>query len=304
LRKTDQYIFRLFLAITLILSLELNGQPFSDIIAFNSQHFFSNYKDSSNNPLYTQNLFLNLLIPKKFGNEHVFLVRLNAEKLSVNRYGSPGYSEQVFSLSLPFGCVLSSYSKKWKYTGIFVPKINSDFKDNLSHDIQYGAIGIVTRVVHENLQIKGGLYYNRECFGNFFMPLLGVDWKINDKLRLYGILPSNYRMECKISPKWNTGIGFRSFQRSFRLNKTRGNDFLWVRENQLKLYLEGFIAKNLLITVDGYRSINYKFSRNDYVHIRQVKNGTPAFDPFKDNFGFTIGFAYRIENSKKKRELK
>jgi hypothetical protein len=287
-----------------LFSLKVCAQPFADLLAFNSQNFFSNYSDGSKNPLYVQDNFLNLFIPKKFGNDHVFLLRLNAEKLSINRTGSNSSSQQLYSLSLPIGFLFTSPNKKWKYTGVLIPKINSDYKDNLSHDYQLGGIGLVTRVFNENLQVRAGVYYNREFFGNFFLPLVGVDWKINDRFQIYGTMPSNYRIEYKVSRRWNTGLGFRSFTRSFRLNNYYGNDFIWVKESQVKIYLEGFVFKNLLLTLDVYRSIGYQLPRNDYYEPRLEKPGIPALQPFKDSFGFTIGFAYRILTAQNKKEVK
>jgi hypothetical protein len=276
----------------------VRAQPFVDVLAFSSQHFFSEYKDSTRDPLYVQDNFLNVFIPKKFGNDHVFLLRLNSERLLVSRKGSPGSSQQLYSVSLPLGCVLSSQNKRWKYTAILIPKINSDFKDDLGYDFQLGGIGLITRVVREDFQVRAGLYYNREFFGNFFMPLVGVDWKINNRFQVYGTMPSNYRVEYKLSSAWNTGFGFRSFQRSFRLNGTYGNDLVWVRENQVKAYVEGFIFKNLVLTVDVFRSIGYRLPRADYDSPRRENPGIPVFQPFSDNFGFTLGFAYRILKAK------
>ncbi len=208
--------------------------------------------------------------------------------------GSPGYSQQLYALSLPIGLQLSSKNKKWKYTGVFIPKLSSDFNDNLSNDYQFGGIGLLTRVYRDDLQIKLGLYYNREFFGNFFMPLVGADWKINRRWQMYGTLPSNFRAEYKLSSLWACGVGFRSFQRSYRLCNSNQNDFVWIKENQLKLYLEGFLIKNLVFTMDVYRTINYSFPRNDRYAVKKQKEGTPALQACKDNFGFTLGFSYRL----------
>ncbi|MES2567754.1 MAG: DUF6268 family outer membrane beta-barrel protein [Bacteroidota bacterium] len=274
------------------------AQPFVDIVALNTQNFFSNYKDSSQSPVYIQDNFLNLFIPKKFGKGHVFLLRFNSEQLTINRAGQPTGIFQLYSFSIPIGLQLVSKNQKWKYTGIIIPKINSDLRDDVKNDFQLGGIGLVARVFNENLQVKFGLYYNREFFGNFFMPLAGVDWKINSRFQMYGTLPSNFRMEFKLSQKWNTGLGFRSFTRSFRLSENYNNDFIWVRENQAKVYVEGFILKNVIATFDVYRSIGYRLPRNDFYNHGIEKITNPIFANFNDNFGFTIGFAYRILTKK------
>ncbi len=278
----------------LLLNSLIQAQQFVDIINYNNQNFFSRYNDSSNSPVYIQDHLLNLFVPKKFKNDNVLIVRINSENVAVNREGPSPLKENLFSISLPIGFVYVSPGKKWKYTGIFIPKVNSDLRDDLGNDFQYGGILLFTRVYHSNLQVKFGMYYNREFWGNFFLPLVGVDWKINDRFQMYGVMPSNFRFEYKVSKNWNTGLGWRAFQRSFRLSADLNNDFIWVRENQLKAYFEGFVYKNLLLTVDVYRSITYELSRNDYQDVNLKKGGLSTFAPFENNIGFTFGFAYRI----------
>ena len=283
-----------YIILTLFIStLCVNAQPFVDIISFNSQHFISNYSDSSKNKLYIQDNFLSVFIPKKFKNENVFLFRINTEQLTVNRYDALQSKYQFYSLSAPIGVQLFSKNKQWKYVGIVIPKINSDFKDDLHNDFQLGGIALVSKIFNPHLEIKAGLYYNKEFFGNFFLPLAGIDWKINERYRMYGTLPSNFRFEIKLSSKWSAGIGFRAFTRSFRLSQNYNNNFVRINENQLKLYAEGFIFKNVALTVDVYQSISYRLMQKDNINTT-LDVPSALFAPYKNNIGFTVGLAYRI----------
>jgi hypothetical protein len=291
MRVITGYCFVFFL-----MGVQLKAQPFVDLISYNNQNFFSHYNDSANSPVYIRDNLLNLFVPFKFKNDNVLIIRVNSEKAVVIREGPTPWTENLFSLSLPVGFMYVSPGKKWKYTGIFIPKINSDFRDDLGNDFQYGGIALVTHVYRSNMQIKFGMYYNREFWGNFFLPLAGLDWQINDRWQMYGVMPSNFRVEYRVSKNWNTGVGWRSFQRSFRLSENFNNDFIWVKENQVKAYFEGFVYKNLLLTLDVYRSITYELSRNDYSDVNLKKSGLSTFEPFQNNMGFTIGFAYRILN--------
>lgn len=288
--KLRNYYLFFLIFISLV---SIKAQPFVDILQYNSQHFFSNYSDSTKNPLYIQDNFFNVFVPKKFKNGNVLLLRLNTEQLTVKRFGSIYSQYNLYTIAAPIGFQFLSKNQKWKYIGIGIPKINSDFKDDLSHDFQFGGIGLVSHVFNPNLELKVGLYYNREFFGNFFLPLLGVDCKVSDRFRMYGTLPSNFRAEFKLSNKWNTGLGFRAFTRSFRLSQNLNNDFVRIRENQIKLYIEGLILKNVALTLDVYQSIGYRILQMDNVN---PKTEVPNFvySPFKDNIGFTVGVAYRI----------
>jgi hypothetical protein len=276
----------------LLFTFRVFAQPNIDLVSFNSQYFASTYSDSTKNRFATQDNFLSIFLPVKFGTGHVFTIRLNAEELLVSRDFSTGYS--LYSIGLPLGLQLQSKNAKWKYAGIFIPKINSDLADNLDYDLQFGGIGLVTRVFNEKLQVRGGLYYNSDYWGNFFMPLFGVDWKVNDKFRMYGTLPGNYRFEFTLGKKFYTGIGFRSAQRSFRLQKQFNDDFVRVKENQLKFFFEGFVFKKIILGFDIYRSINYSLISYDYFQTKTPTNRPILFSKTKDNFGCTINLAYRI----------
>jgi len=284
----------LFILPGLLFPLTSFAQPNIDIISFNSQHFVSNYSDSTKNKLYTQDNFFSAFAPVKFGNGHVFTIRLNAEQLTITRTSMVTQKYNLYSLGLPIGLQMQSKNEKWKYTGIIIPKINSDFADNLNYDFQLGGIGLVTRVFNENLQVRGGLYYNREYWGDFLMPLFGIDWKVNDRFRMYGTLPGNYRFEYKLGKKYYTGIGFRSAQRSFRLQKLYNDDFVRVKENQLKFFFEGFVFKKIVLGFDIYQSINYNLISYDYFETKTATNRPVLFSKSKDGFGATVNLSYRI----------
>lgn len=283
-----------FILYFFILSLGAWSQPNVDIISFNSQHFISNYSDSTKNKFNTQDHFLSFFIPKQFGKANVLMIRLHAEQLTVTRTSTVSQSYNLYSLGLPIGLQLQSRNEKWKYTGIVIPKINSDLVDNTNYDFQLGGIGLVSRVFSKDLQVRAGLYYNTEYWGHFFMPLFGVDWKLNDKFRMYGTLPGNYRFEFKLGQKIYTGIGFRSAQRSFRLQKKYNDDFVRVRENQLKFFFEGFVFGKVLLGFDVYRSLNYNLISYDYFNTKTATCRPILFSKTKDAYGLTINLAYRI----------
>ena len=264
-----------------------------DIVSFSSQHFLSKL-DSAGNKIYIQDNFLNFFAPINFGKGNVLLLRLNTERLSVSTYDSVRTTKALYSIATPFGLQLASKSQLWKYTTVIIPKLNTDFNGKLDQDFQLGAYFIVTRIVNKDLTLRLGIYYNKECFGDFWLPLVGADWKINDKVQVYGTLPSSLRVEYKLNKHWNIGLNFRAFLRSYRLNANNANDYIWARENQIKFYLERFIYKNIVFSVDIFRSLTYSLSKYESRIQKDDKPEVPIPDRFAKNYGITIGFAYRI----------
>jgi hypothetical protein len=127
-----------------------------------------------------------------------------------------------------------------------IPKLAGE--GNLAFDerAQFGVYWLSQYAFSDSLRVKMGLYVNKEFFGFMYVPLLGVDWKINDRWSLYGTLPNSFRCSFAIKPNTcNTGIGFKSLVRSFRSN--RADQFVRYNEIQLKYFIEWMVLKKWVL---------------------------------------------------------
>jgi hypothetical protein len=289
-----KYLF--FVCSISLLTFNSFSQPFADILSANCQTFTSSYSDSAiGQKNKTDDYFLNFFLPKVFKNGNTLLVRLNGETMNSTISSDSSYSRQLSAVSLPVGFKLVSKNKKWETIVIGVPKIASDFRDQTDmYDWQFGGIFLEQFVKSDHLKFKLGLYYNREAFGNFFMPLVGVDWKINDRLNLYGILPSNYRFEINIiKNRLYTGLCYKAATRSFSLSHKDQHSYVRYDEQQVKLFLECFIYKKILMFAD----FGYSVGKNPLAYYRNTSDidyRQTVFTPLKSYPVFNIGLAYRV----------
>jgi hypothetical protein len=280
------------------------AQPFADVLSANCQTYTSTYVDSAaGQKNKTDDYFLNFFLPKVFKNGNTLLVRLNSETMNSTISPDSSYSYRLSSVSLPLGFKFVTKNKKWETIIIGVPKIASDFRDKIDgYDWQFGGIFLEQFVPNEKLKIKLGLYYNTEAFGNFFMPLVGVDWKINKRMNLYGILPSNYRFEVNIiKDKLYAGLCYKAATRSFRLSKASNYDYVRYDEQQVKLFLECFVYKKILVFADA----GYSVGKNPlayYYNTDKVNYDHPVYTPLKSYPVFNFGIAYRVRLDLEKKE--
>lgn len=290
LKRKYFFIFCFFLLCTSAFS-----QPFVDIVNATAQSFSSTYKDSLKSKNKTNNYFLNLFFPKEFKNGNTLLVRLNSEWLNSHYSNSnASYASDLYALSMPVGMQFLTKNKKWKILTMGIAKFSSDFKDLTNKDFQPGGIFLLTYVKSEKLKFKAGVYYNKEFFGNFFVPLVGVDWKATERLQFYGILPSNYRIEYKLNSKFYTGINFKSYTRSYRLSDKKKNDFVRNNENQLKLFVDYYFAKNLVAFAECGFTLGYTILLYEEKNTKDEIHYNPVYSSFTDNIFFGGGVAYRI----------
>lgn len=233
---------RILLAALLCFHLDSNAQYFVDIFSFNRQSY-----NVPSGPL-TSDLFVNAFIPKVLKNGNTFFVRAHYEKLEMR---NDSLSSAYSSITLPIGMQVQLKNPKVKFTGLIIPKIaGADLGAAFSDVFQIGAYSLFTVTESEKFRYKFGLYYNREFFGNFFIPLVGIDWKVSDRFTIYGTLPNSMKFSYAVAPsRVNTGIAFRSMTRSFRGEDL--NTFVRYNELQFKAFFDFYITKKNVIFVEG-----------------------------------------------------
>ncbi len=269
------------------------AQPFADIVSFSYQTFSTTYKNDIHAKNKTDDYFLNFFLPKEFKNGNVLLIRLNTESIHSSLISSRDYT--LSSISLPLGFQLVTKNKKWKTVVMAVPKLASDFHDKIDEaDFQMGGIFLQNYIYNDRLKFKAGLYYNREAFGNFFVPLVAVDWQATERINFYGIIPTSYKMEFNLIPnKLYSGFNFKSFTRSFRLSQSQHHDYVRYDEMQLKLFLDYFLYKKILL----FGEAGYVIGKSPLQYTVNTKNSTEnnqVYAPLKKGFIFNFGLAYRL----------
>jgi len=268
----------------IILSLSVEAQYFVDIFSFNRQSY------NVPNGAQTNDLFVNAFIPKVFKSGNTFFVRAHYEKLDLKK---DSLSATYSSITMPLGMQVQLKNPKWKFTGLVIPKIASaDLSASFSDIFQIGVYSLFTVTESEKFRYKFGLYYNREFFGNFFVPLVGVDWKVNDRFSVFGTLPQSFKASYSIVPsRLNAGLAFRSMTRSFRGEDN--NTFVRYNELQVKAFADFYITPKNVVFVEG----GYFFGKTPLLYNNSdVKKALPS-DLLKEGKFFPLlnaGWALRF----------
>lgn len=225
-----------------LLSMSADAQYFVDIFSFNRQAY--NIPSGAQ----TSDLFVNAFIPKVLKNGNTVFVRAHYEKLSMQR---DSLSADYSSITLPIGIQVQLKNPKVKFSGLIVPRIGAaDLGASFSDIFQIGMFSLFTVTESDKFRYKFGLYYNRDFFGNFFVPLVGIDWKASERFSLYGTLPNSLKASYTIVPsRINVGLAFRSLTRSFRGEDV--NTFVRYNELQFKTFFDFYITKKNVVFVEG-----------------------------------------------------
>jgi hypothetical protein len=137
-------------------------------------------------------------------------------------------------------------------------------------DWQLGGAFTFQRVKSASLTWKFGAYANADAFGLFALPLLGIDWRINAKSNLFGMLPGNFTYERKSTHWLRWGGYYRAITTSFG---TRDGDFRRVDENTVGLFADLYFMKHMALRIE-----------TGHTALSQYQGGSldPLYPPYGD----------------------
>jgi hypothetical protein len=197
-------------------------------------------------------------------------------------------SPQVFhnfhyGLVLPVSLVTPISHSNWSLLTMGIVRMN-DAVINKSGEWQFGGALIASYKKSAKLIYKLGVYVNGDFFGLFVMPLVGIDWQINDKENLFGVLPAQLTYEYKLSKRFYGGAVFRTFTNSYH---DSGDNYMRIDENQIGVFFDTYMSKNILLNLEAGHSVLRKIRTGSHYEINNLWNN-------QDNFYIKFMVAYRF----------
>jgi len=171
------------------------------------------------------------------------------ESWNIDSAGKENIVPRVQSIAFPIGFILPTKNPKWTVNILPVIRWNGEklFQKN---SFQLGGAAFATRQVKPGKNIRFGVYMNSEFFGLFVMPLIGADWRIDDRNYIFGLLPGRLSYEHKWNEKLYGGATFRALTNSYLL---QNGQYLRIDDNQVSLFMDYYPAKRFCVTLEpGY----------------------------------------------------
>ncbi|TWO34298.1 hypothetical protein E1J38_000150 [Seonamhaeicola sediminis] len=173
-------------------------------------------------------------------------------------------STNLESLALAAGIVFPLKNQKWSITVLPILRWNGEYFFQ-SDSMQFGSVAFASYTLNPKQKFRLGIYANKEFFGLFVVPLIGIDWKIKEKHYLFGILPGRLSYEYQYNSKIYIGATFRSLTNSYKLINS---EFIRLDDNQISLYLDYYLTKTICISFEpGYglfRQMRKGINNKDY----------------------------------------
>ena len=265
-----------------------DAQPYLDFVSLK-------YTTSPNIGLLNQNknsikiqyLGLSTNIPFQFKNKKdAVILSPFFEKWSSNINNKN--EQHYYSVALPV--TLSKTIPYTKYDILLTGIIRmNDSSINKKTKMQVGGAFNISKKRDEKFTWKLGIYINNELFGLFVMPLAGIDWKINGRNNLFGVLPGNITYEHKINSHFYYGTNFRAITNSY----AKTTNYWRINENQLGIYFDTYIIENFVFNIEAGHSL-----------FRKIETGIKHISKYNanvnDNMYVKLSMVYRVRFKTKK----
>jgi Domain of unknown function (DUF6268) len=240
------------------------------------------------NPTRLDYLNISATVPIQFNNKKDALVLTPFfEKWTAHVESVTGYSENYYGLVLPVSYIKSIPNTKWSIMTMGILRMNDAYFNGQSKWQLGGAI-LASKQVSRDLVYKLGVYLNADFFGLFVVPLVGVDWHINERTNLFGVLPASLTLEYKLAANLYTGSVFRTFTNSYY---DTGPKYLRIDENELGLFLDYYPAKKVLLNVEVGHSILRKLRGGEWHDIHDNWDADNGM-----YFKLAVAYRFRLRN--------
>ncbi|MDF1673388.1 MAG: DUF6268 family outer membrane beta-barrel protein [Vicingaceae bacterium] len=296
-------IFQLIILLIFISS-SSSAQDYVDLIKNHYAISPANSFDSIGGKTDVVEFGTDITLPIVLKNENVFITGIAAEQINL-KLDPLTKSYNLSSIALKLG-YQANHSNKVSGTYMLLPKLASDFKRIGGKDFQLGGLALYKIKKSELFKYHAGLYYNKELFGPFVVPLLGFYYKSdNKKFEANFTLPIWADVNYSLTNWMNIGTNFSAIVRSYHLSQY--NTYIAKKTNEIFGYLQFNIKKSFILQTKVGYSIgrSYKAYADDdktdfgFSAFRFGDNRTVLNPTFNDGIIFRVRLLYRFHIKEK-----
>ena len=317
---------RILLFLAVLISASVRGQDYYKIFEVRYDYSPSNpYTYNASNKADVAETGTTLSLPLMRKNNDAWLLGLGFNTMELN----PHYAEEVPAGDTIFAHnhlyyryrVQAGYNKKFGeksgLVAIAMLRLSSDMVEVEADHYQYGGLLLYSNRRNDKLELKYGRYVNTEFFSLFVIPLFGLDWKINSRLRAYGVLPSYMILEQMLGNGFRGGLIFEAPNESYRVSDKNVKSisgsqsvstYVQNYKNVLFAYAECYFTESIVFQLRvGYtvfRRIRlYESDETSAFNIYGIDFGgrripiydVPAYRKFSDGPVINVNFSYRFK---------
>ena len=182
---------------------------------------------------------------------------------------------------------------------VFLPALNSDFDDVSFSDFKLGGVVQASYSKRPGLTWRATLGFRDQWYGPQIIALIGLDWKVNDRWRIFGDAPRDLTIAYTLNQKNSAGFTLEAVNTSYKL---KNRQYLSHNTAQPGLFYERYLTPSLALRA----TVSYSFIRHEDINHEgdetdlQVNFIPFGYEPaplnpdFSQGANFKIALSYRV----------
>jgi hypothetical protein len=253
----------LVILITILLSVSLQAQERLDIFTLSGSYGFPASYDSIYPGKGTETGFMSSIVaPIQLSEKSLWYNSLNYFFWGIDN--DEQMSEDLMNPIRVHGFVLRTGLIRELNNGhslqlVLAPRFMSDFNNVNSDHWQFGLISTYGKRYSPSLKMGFGFLFNQEFFGPNLVPLVDLDWKLNDKWRIVGLFPVYGKLKYQVNKSLDLGWSHFGLLTTYRLGgEAYQGDYIDRRSIDETLYARYQLFGNLFLEARA----GYSFGRS------------------------------------------
>jgi hypothetical protein len=243
----------------------------------------------------------NIIVPLAVAADtsHAVLAGLNLETLrfSGNR---PGFEvKNVYGITPVLG-YRQRLSPRTELTALALPALNADLREVRGADVTWG--GVVRAAYRANARRAYRLTvgYRQQFYGPQYVLLLGLDWRLGERWRAFGDLPTTFNISYAATPRVNVGFNLNGINTAYRL--LNNDQYFQYQQGHYGLFAEMYLSTHWALRATAAYAVTRRlevYARDDQWpatidYIGLGKAPTPLSLPIEKGLAFRLALSYRV----------
>jgi hypothetical protein len=191
-------------------------------------------------------------------------------------------------------------SPQVELTALALPALNSDLRDVHGADLTWG--GVVRAVYRRNARrvYRLTVGYRQQYYGPQYVLLLGLDWRLGQRWRAFGDLPTTFTLSYAVSPKVNAGFNLTGINTAYRLQEQ--DQYFQYLQGHYGLFAETYLSSHWALRATAAYAVTRRldvFAKNDQWpatidYIGLGKEPIPLNPHIEKGLAFRLALSYRV----------
>lgn len=243
----------------------------------------------------------NVIVPFQLGKDssHAVLAGASLEHLRFSGQ-RPGFPVASVTGLLPMVGYRHRLTPQLELTALALPALNSDLRDVHAGDVIWGGIVRAGYRVNAHRAYRLTLGYRQQFFGPQYLVLLGLDWRIGQRWRAFGDLPTTFTLSYAATPRLTAGFNLNGANTAYRLQEQ--DKYFHYMQGHYGLFAEAYVSSHWALRATAAYAVARRidvFSKNDQVRATidfiRLGNEPVAVNPYIEKGpAFKVALSYRV----------